>query len=147
MVGWASDLGHNLGKAMTRMGIDITSVKRLQGLAERRPRALTRLFTANEVADAGSGRQRWARLAARFAAKEAIIKAAEGLHGGAYRDIEVRRRPGGPPGVSVSGPLRKWLQHKGYGVFLSLSHEDEFAVALAVLEGKEGESSVARMDS
>ena len=132
---------------MTRMGIDITSVKRLKGLALRRPKALNRLFTDDEVNDAGVGRQRWPRLASRFAAKEALIKAAQGLHGGTYKNIEVRRRPGGPPQVLVTGPLLEWLHHEGYIVSVSISHEDEFAVAIATLDVGGDDIGVAGMDS
>ncbi len=132
---------------MTQLGIDITSVKRIQALAARRPRALKRLFTENEVRDAGMGRQRWPRLAGRFAAKEALIKAARGLHGGSYQNIELRRRPGAPPQVTVSGLLREWLESKGYVVSISISHEDEFAVAIASLDAGGGEPGVAGLDS
>ncbi|PSR23522.1 MAG: holo-[acyl-carrier-protein] synthase [Sulfobacillus acidophilus] len=118
---------------MNRIGVDITSVDRLKRAVERRPRLLGRLFTADELADAGKGRQRWPRIAARFAAKEALIKAAGGMRGSRYHDIIVRRRPGLPPEVSVSGPLGEWLRRHQYEVAVSLSHEHSYAVAMVTL--------------
>ncbi len=115
------------------MGVDITAVARVERLLRRRPPALARLFSPGEVADAGEGRQRGPRLASRFAAKEALIKAAGGLRGGLYRDIEVRRRPGQGPMLLVHGPLGEWLSSRGLQVHLSLSHEDAYAVATVLL--------------
>ena len=115
------------------MGVDITAVERVERLLNRRPPALSRLFSPGEVADAGQGRQRGPRLASRFAAKEALIKAAGGLHGSRYCDIEVRRRPGRAPHLTVHGPLGEWLSMHDYQVHLSLSHEDACAVATVLL--------------
>ncbi len=127
-------MGHHGGKALVeRLGVDITAVARVQALCVRRPDALLRLFTAGELADAGAGRQRWPRLASRFAAKEAVIKAAGGLRGSRYHDIEVRRVPGQAPQVAVYGPLADWLGTEGFRVQLSLSHEEAFAVAMVLL--------------
>lgn len=131
---------------MNHLGIDITAVKRLRGLQERRPQSLTRLFTPSELSDAGTTRQRWPRLASRFAAKEALIKAAGGLHGSRYIDVEVRRQPGRPPQISVSGPLGEWLAVQGLAVVASLSHEDEYAVAMVWLQGQEDGGDGAGMD-
>lgn len=133
MVGGTSDLGADRGKALSYIGIDITSVERIRKMAGRRPAALIRLFTEGELADAGSTRQQWPRLAARFAAKEALIKAAGGLHGSAYRDIEVRRQPGAPPCVLAGGPLGEWLTEQHLHISATLSHEDAFAVAWVML--------------
>lgn len=118
---------------MNRIGIDITSVDRLRRAVERRPRLLSRVFTADELLDAGVGRQRWPRIASRFAAKEALIKAVGGLQGSAYHDIVVRRRPGLAPELSISGPLGEWIANHHYEVTLSLSHEEWYAVAMVAL--------------
>ncbi len=117
-----------------RTGIDITSVDRLRQVAQRHPGILARIFTADELVDAGLSRQRWPRLAARFAAKEALIKAAGGLHGSSYRQIVVRRQPKGPPIILTSGPLSGWLEQNSLRVVVTLSHEDAYAVAWVMLE-------------
>lgn len=138
MEGGTSDVGIDGGKALAqRMGVDITAVARLEALARRRPGALKRLFTAGEVKDAGRGRQFWPRLASRFAAKEALVKASGGLRGSSYQDIDIRRRPGQSPLISVSGPLGDWLAAEKLSVSLSLSHEDQFAVAMVLLVPRE----------
>lgn len=135
MEGWACHMGTDLREAlMTPIGIDITAVARVKQLMERCPRALARLFTEREIREAGNTRQRYTRLAGRFAAKEAIIKATGGLQGSRYRDIEIGRSPGNPPQVLITGPLGQWLLQQGYHVNLSLSHEEAFAVAMVVLE-------------
>jgi holo-[acyl-carrier protein] synthase len=126
-------VGINRGKAVNRIGVDIASVDRLKRAVERRPRLLRRLFTADELADAGVGRQRWPRMAARFAAKEALIKAAGGLQGSSYHDIVVRRRPGLAPEMLVSGPLGEWLRRHQYEITVSLSHEQSYALAMVAL--------------
>lgn len=147
MVRGAGHLGFDGGKAVSRVGIDITSVGRIRSLAERRPDAMGRLFTGGELQDAGTTRQRWSRLASRFAAKEALIKAAGGLHGSRYIDVEVRRQPGGPPSVSVSGPLGQWLADRGLSVAMTVSHEDEFAVAMVWLNSQGDDGDGAGVDS
>lgn len=116
------------------MGVDLVSVSRLRDACYRRPQLLSRIFSPGEIADAGSGRHEWSRLASRWAAKEAVVKASGGLHGSTYRDIDVRRQRSGPPLVEVGGALGKWLDESGYRVTLSLSHEREYAVAMVVLE-------------
>lgn len=128
-------------------GIDITAVDRLRAVVERRPAALRRLFSEAELRGAGHTRQRWPRLAARFAAKEALIKAAGGLHGSSYRDIQVLREANAPPRVMVQGPLGDWIREKGYRVEATLSHEDAFAVALVVLAPREEGSHAGDMDT
>ncbi len=139
-------MGFNGREALEALGagIDITAVERVAALCGRKSRAMARLFTPVEIDDAGSGRHQFPRLASRFAAKEALIKAAGGLHGSTYRDIEIRRRPGEAPVVRVSGPLRSWLDKAGLAITLSLSHERDFAVAMVFLVPREGGQSHVR---
>ncbi|CAB1129295.1 Holo-[acyl-carrier-protein] synthase [Candidatus Hydrogenisulfobacillus filiaventi] len=116
-----------------RTGVDIAEVARVRAALTRRPGLLARLFTEEEVASCGDGAGRWGRLAARFAAKEAVIKAAGGLHGGSWRDVAVIRRPGGEPEVRLGGALGAWIRAQGWELALSLSHERHWVVAQAVL--------------
>ena len=118
-----------------RTGVDLISVRRLEGvLARHGDRFLNRVYTKEEI-NICSGDPR--RLAGRYAAKEAVSKALGsgiGREGIAFRDIEILRDPAGAPQVflhGAAGALYKKLG--GQGLSLSISHENEFAVAFCVL--------------
>src|SRR5437867_4510119 len=105
-----------------------------------RDRLLDRVFTRSEQAEVGSGPGQYERLAARFAAKEALFKAlGTGWSGGiTWRDAEVRSEPSGRPALSLTGRARQIAA--GLGVtrsHLSLSHHGGIAAAVVVLEGRE----------
>jgi phosphopantetheine--protein transferase-like protein len=111
-------------------GCDVVDVARLAAIAERRPGFVPRVFTAAEVADCTRGDVELtsptarARLAARFAAKEALRKATGDLRL-PFHDVEVRRGPRGAPELHVRGAPTDWS--------CSLSHDA--GVALAVVVG------------
>lgn len=115
---------------MAGVGIDLLEIDRLERALERYPRLSARVFTEAERAYA-AGRGRPGRhLAARFAAKEAVVKAL-GLSGGfGLRDIEVVA--GEPPTVRLSG--RAAEEAVGESVEISLTHSRDFAAAVAVAE-------------
>jgi holo-[acyl-carrier protein] synthase len=119
---------HSLG-----LGVDIVRVERLRGAATTKPRILERVFSHAELVEAGDGPERWRRLAARFAAKEAVVKACGGLHGSRWRDISVHRVPGAGPRVALAGALAAWVAQQRGQLQVSLSHERDFAVAVAIL--------------
>jgi hydroxyethylthiazole kinase-like uncharacterized protein yjeF len=107
------------------VGVDVSSVDRVRRLVERRPEFLTKYFTLEE-AEYCAGRPE--RLAARWAAKEAVRKVFGGLGWTIplYSRIAVVRRPGGAPGVLVEGaPVE--------GLTISLSHDAGLGVAVAAL--------------
>ncbi len=106
-------------------GVDVTSVPRIAALMQRRPSFATKLFSPEEVAYC-EGRPE--RLAARWAAKEAVRKVygSSGMALPTYPSISVRHRPGGAPEALVGGTVVAGLE-------LSLSHDAELAVAVAVL--------------
>jgi len=112
---------------MTRVGIDAVEVARIEALCQRYgQRFLERLFTPEEIAYATSarGNRRFERLAARFAAKEALIKAAGRPL--PHTSIEVSRAPSGRPTIrcrAVAGEITA-----------SLSHTEKLAVACVLLE-------------
>ena len=82
--------GHRRASAWTR-----STSARFRRLLERRPRFAARCFTEGEQSDAGGSGDRAQSLAARFAAKEAVMKAlGTGLGGFALTDVEVRRTAG-----------------------------------------------------
>jgi holo-[acyl-carrier protein] synthase len=120
------------------LGTDIVAVARIAALADRYgDRFLHRCFRPGELAVL---RERvpaaaYAALAARWAAKEAFIKALAGHGAGVvYRDIEVVRRPDGAPELRLHGSAAAALATAGASAALvSLSHEREYAVATVVL--------------
>lgn len=94
---------------------------------------MTRCFTAQELADVGDGVDRLARLAARFAAKEAVFKALGGASGIAHTDIEVVRGPSGAPLVRLHGPAAELASQGGVErVMLTLTHSPSAAAAVAL---------------
>lgn len=112
------------------VGIDLLEIERMERALERRPRLAARVFTEAER-EYAEGKARPARhLAARFAAKEAVVKAL-GLTGGfGFRDIEVVA--GEPPTVRLSG--RAAEAAKGMRVVISLTHSRVNAAAVAFAE-------------
>ena len=121
---------------VTRVGVDLVRVSRIaESLQHFGARFLRRIFTDDEVAYAtASPPQTAERLAARFAAKEATIKAL-GLvdRGVAWRDIEVRRAATGGCTMALHGAAGAAAAALGAGAFaVSLTHEGEYAAAIVV---------------
>ena len=112
------------------VGIDLLEIERLERALGRYPRLADRVFTRGEQ-DYAAARARPARhLAARFAAKEAVVKAL-GLSGGfGLREIEVVA--GEPPTVRLSGRAAEVAA--GERVEISLTHSRDFAAAVAIAE-------------
>ena len=122
------------------IGIDIVDVPRFRALLARRPRGAERLFTPAERAYAATRADPTERLAARFAAKEAVMKAlGAGFGDVAFKDMEVVRAPGGRPEVVLHGRAADRARRAGVtGWHLSLSHTATAAVAVAVAVGAGG---------
>jgi holo-[acyl-carrier protein] synthase len=120
-------------------GIDIVEVRRVAAALERFGERFTRrLFTAAEVRYCDSKANRAERFAARFAAKEAGLKAlGTGWRNGiSWRELEVCREPGGRPTLVFTGRAGEIAARLGAKrAFLSLSHTAEHAVAQVILEG------------
>ncbi len=117
---------------MRGVGIDLLEIARLERALERRPRLAARLFTEAERAYA-AGRGRPGRhLAARFCAKEAVAKALS-LRAWAPLEIEVISGPAAPT-VRLRGSAAARAAELGVAVHVSLTHSDELAGAVAVLE-------------
>ena len=112
------------------VGIDLIEIDRLERALKRHPRLAERVFTAAER-DYAAARARPARhLAARFAAKEAMIKALGRPGGFGLREVEVVA--GEPPTVRLSGRAADLAQ--GTEVSISLTHSRDFAAAVAIAE-------------
>jgi holo-[acyl-carrier protein] synthase len=119
-------------------GIDIAEVPRIAASIQRfGGRFLRRVFTAGEIRYCESKANRAERYAARFAAKEAAMKAlGTGWNRGVrWRDIEVTREPGGRPTIILHGKAAEFAEKLGAAhVALSLSHTAEQAIAQVILE-------------
>ncbi len=113
-------------------GVDIIEISRVRQVLERYgQRFLKRVFTAGEIEYC---RDRPANLAARFAAKEATMKAlGTGVRGVGWKDIEVIRHDSGAPAVVLHGRAKRRAQRLAVEeISLSLSHSREYAVAFVV---------------
>jgi holo-[acyl-carrier protein] synthase len=129
------------GGGIVGVGVDAVSVERFRRLLERRPRFAARCFTESEQSDAGSSTDRAQSLAARFAAKEAVMKAlGTGIGAFALTDVEVRRTGGkdatrNAPYVVLTGTAAELAGAHGAARFhLSLTHTDDVAIAFVVAE-------------
>jgi holo-[acyl-carrier protein] synthase len=120
-------------------GVDITEVDRIQAAVQRfGDRFLKRVFTSAEIRYCMGKPNAAERLAARFAAKEAGMKAiGTGLrHGITWQDVEVVRMPGQRPVLEFHGNAAEFAARLGYKrTHLSLSHTKEQAIAYVILEG------------
>ena len=119
-------------------GIDIAEVARIRQSIERfGQRFLERIFTPGEIGYCDSKLNRFERYAARFAAKEAAMKAlgTGWNHGVRWRDCEVARLPGGRPTIQFHGKAAEFAAKLGAkNAALSLSHTQEQAIAQVILE-------------
>ncbi len=118
------------------VGCDIIEIERISQ-AIGRAAFVRRVYTAEEIAYCqGRGQQAAASFAARFAAKEAVLKAlGTGLRGGSLQEIAVTNNALGKPEVYLSGyfaSLAEQLNVKN--IKISLSHSKEMAMAYVVME-------------
>jgi len=123
------------------IGIDIIEVARIREALVRTPRFTERVFTAAERSYCdGRGAVAAQHYAARFAAKEAVLKALQtGWRGGiAWRDVEISLREGGAPYLIFHGQVKELFEQSGAtAAHLTMSHTSEHAIAQVVLEKSE----------
>jgi len=119
------------------VGIDAVDVDRFRRVIARRPRVADRVFTDSELADVARNPDPTPRLAARFAAKEAVMKAlGVGIGAFAMRDVEVKRAESGAPGLVLVGRAASIAHGRGIGDWhVSLTHTDLVAIASVVAVG------------
>jgi holo-[acyl-carrier protein] synthase len=125
------------------MGVDMLAIPRFRRVLDKYDgRFLSRVYTPEEVAFC---RGRVPELAARFAAKEAVMKAlGTGIRGAGWREIEILPDRRGKPLVYLYGRARARAERIGLqGLDVSLTHERDFAVA-AVVGVRDGESDDPR---
>jgi holo-[acyl-carrier protein] synthase len=119
------------------LGIDLCEIERLRVAMARTPSMRERLFTLDEQAYCERKRDPAERYAARFAAKEAVMKAMGiGLGGCAVRDIEVVRDDSGAPAVLLHDSAARVAAERGVAAWLlSLTHTGGMAQATAIAFG------------
>ena len=119
-------------------GVDLADVARIRSAIERYgERFLARIYTSAERAYVDRKKNRFERYAARFAAKEAGMKAigTGWKNGVTWRDIEVTNLPSVKPTLRFSGKAAEITERLGVkSVALSISHTDALAIAEVILE-------------
>ncbi len=122
---------------ITGIGVDLVNIPRMREVIGRwQERFLQRVFTEAEIAYCRGRRDPVPHFAARFAAKEAGLKAlGTGLRlGVSWRELEVRRDRGQAPELVLSGRSKEIGRSRGGSrVLLALTHEGEYALAQAML--------------
>ncbi|MBR3622215.1 MAG: holo-ACP synthase [Selenomonadaceae bacterium] len=119
------------------VGTDICSVRRIER-AVVREEFVRRVYTLDEICyckDRKKGEA--ASFAARFAAKEAVLKAfGTGLRRGKMTDVEVITDELGAPRIRLHGEMKNFAEEKRVTeIYISLSHEHDYATAFCVMEG------------
>ncbi len=122
------------------VGFDLVAISRVEKmLAAKSQRALDRLFTAHEQEYALARARPAMHLAARLAAKEAAFKALTGSDEAkliGWKEAEVQRGEEGPPSLHFTGrAAARAAELKVTRVHLTLSHTDEIAGGVVILEG------------
>ena len=119
---------------ITGIGVDVVDLARFERAASRTPALLARLFAPSEQMD--GGRPRTLRsLAARFAAKEALIKAIGDSAGVRWHDMAVVKNDLGKPSIEVYNALAGIVAAKGIDtIHLSMSHDAGVAIAYVIAE-------------
>lgn len=127
--------------AIVGVGVDAVDVARFRRVLDRRPNFARRCFTDSERSDATGSTDEVQSLAARFAAKEAVMKAlGTGIGGFLLTDVEVCRTTGrgatrNAPYLRLHGAAAELAGAQGAGTFhLSLTHTDAVAIAFVVAE-------------
>ncbi|HEU4435582.1 MAG TPA: holo-ACP synthase [Pyrinomonadaceae bacterium] len=120
------------------IGIDIIEVARIREVLLRTPRFLERVYTERERAYCDSrGAVSAQHYAARFAAKEAALKALQtGWRGGiSWQDVEISARESGAPYLIFTGQVLEVFEKFGATqTHLSMSHTTQHAIAQVILE-------------
>ncbi|HSO94507.1 MAG TPA: holo-ACP synthase [Acidimicrobiia bacterium] len=120
------------------LGTDLVEIPRFRLARERRGQRLDeRLFSDDERAYAYRQKDPTKSLAARFGAKEAVMKAmGVGLWKFKLRDVEVVRQRGGAPRVALHGRAQELADERGVRAWhLSLTHTEQMALAVAIAVG------------
>lgn len=118
------------------IGVDIVSIEDFKARAERNPRFIARIFGKEEINYCQMQKDPWPHFAARFAAKEAVMKAigtgwAKGV---SFLDIIISKKNSGALTINLVGTAKKIVEKKNCSIFISISFSDTHACGFAVLE-------------
>lgn len=118
-----------LGRVVVAIGADLVDIDRMRAVIERQPNFVDRVFTDVEREYCLRRRDPAERFAARFAAKEAVLKAlGTGLGGADFGDIEVRKLDSGEPVLRITGRAAGRAAELGIDEWLiTMSHSDHLA--------------------
>ena len=112
------------------VGIDIIQIEKIKNSIEKwKDSFLNRVFNSEELQNISKGKMYYQRLAARFAAKEAVIKSISKEYPLALTDIIILNKDNG-------APYCKFKKDIGIDIFLSITHVEDYAVACAVAQKK-----------
>jgi phosphopantetheine--protein transferase-like protein len=119
------------------LGTDLVEIERFRLALRRRARLSDRLFTEGEQEYANGHHDPVQRLAVRFGAKEAVMKAlGVGLGSFAFRDVEVVRDDSGAPALALHGAAAALAEARGVRAWqVSLTHTDATAMAVVLALG------------
>lgn len=121
------------------IGVDVVDLARFERATDRTPGVLTRLFAESEQLDNGV-RRTLRSMAARFAAKEALIKAIGDSSGVRWHDMAVVSDDLGNPSIEVYNGLAQIVAAKDISrIHLSMSHDAGVAIAYVIAESKDSD--------
>jgi holo-[acyl-carrier protein] synthase len=119
------------------IGVDVVEVERVQHILDRRSTFRDRVFTPEEVAYCDGKAVPARYYAARWAAREACVKALGGVRGFRWHDIRVERSPSGAPSLALEGSAKARADRMGAReVLVSFSHEGSMATAFCIAVGE-----------
>ena len=125
------------------VGIDLTRIDRIKRALERHgKRFVARVFAPYEIEYCSKMFNSYRHYAARFAAKEAFLKALGEIPPGGFKwtEVGVVSKRWGAPDLVFTGDLRDYIEEKGVvKAHLSLTHEDNHAGAVVILEAMNGD--------
>jgi holo-[acyl-carrier protein] synthase len=112
------------------IGVDLVDVARFETAITNTPKLKDRLFTEGEKSLNSYS------LAARFAAKEALMKAVGKAQGLSFQEVQIVQDEFGKPSFALSGQSEQTVSNKGIAnLHLSLSHDGQMAIAYVIAEG------------
>jgi len=119
------------------IGVDLVDIERFRRSLERTPSMRSRLFTEVELAYVAPQTDPIPSLAARFAAREAVMKSlGVGLGAFGFHEAWVERAPSGRPSLALSGRAAELASQAGVVTWhLSLTHSDVTAAAYVIADG------------
>jgi holo-[acyl-carrier protein] synthase len=122
--------------ALLGLGMDVCSIERLARVLDgpNGSRFRERVYTPTEVATCEGRSDAATAYAARFAAKEALVKALGAPPGLRWRDMEVVKAANGAPGFALDGVAAREIETRKARVLLALTHDAGVAAATVVLE-------------